>query len=1010
MSSELAIRSNCNYTEKAWHLASILLFLRRPASTIELAERCSLFRLSPKLVRFLCSMPNSPICLSANNFVMLSMSMFSAFGEFLASSMPKVEFRIFGGERMLRSGDDLVYSRKRKKLGNEMMPVVKRRAVLRSVDENERETTNPIATQKIARTCLKGIDLNIAHPDRALNHLIYNRFLKAVNLVNNGDMVVTPSVMNSGIGLLDYQLKIEEDQDRRNNEKTNNVNDMVKFVMEEYLDICYGNETFLDAPTYHGEISRALLSEKIAEFSAVLEETNNEPANLMGGMTIERPPRVEHNQPGEKLSLESTAVINASNNLSNIQMQETKLEYMSEQPLVDNASPEERVESISFGSCSKNFTSVDKLCQANMEIPGDRTHTLNEELTKIKPTSLPAVYADPHFSAQKSRRRSLELKNVPQGELTKNQQTPCKLIQDKTIDIIHKERKNQIHEKAVISMDKSKHIGKNNVSIQERCDNVHKPSKDQQEQRFPEFEAYTVEQEEGSGGYGTVYRARRKTDGLTFAIKCPHANAQRHHVKNELKMLQRFGGRNYVINLECSLKSENSDCFVLQHVDHDRPEVLKKEIDISQLQRYGYCMFKALVGLHKQGVFHRDIKPGNFLFSSKTLYGYLIDFNLAKDLYQKQGNIEKLQPKGAIAAQQNPSVHSKSTSPDKRKKNQGAKFSSFKEAAISGSHRVLESKMLKRKAVDKLKAYEDLGRCNSLTSQGADGSGITSTKDMTSTRTPSVERYRDRQPLPCKGRKALINLAQEAMQNPNLGALKAPASNRKRVAASPGISNRKHIYPTPTPLHSSGIAISGAGTLNNRGDVKPIKDGPCVGTKGFRAPEVLLRSLHQGPKIDVWSAGVTLLYLISGKMPFNGDPEQNMKDIVNLKGNEELWEVAKLHNRESSLPEELLDIGFLPSMTIRDWYKTNTRRPDLLDVIPDSLFDLLEKCLTVNPRLRISAQEALDHEFFVPCHEVTHKRRLLKRDQILDSKSTLLPLLSESVRLLREKLVDPVNF
>lgn len=31
-----------------------------------------------------------------------------------------------------------------------------------------------------------------------------------------------------------------------------------------------------------------------------------------------------------------------------------------------------------------------------------------------------------------------------------------------------------------------------------------------------------------------------------------------------------------------------------------------------------------------QGVYHRDIKPGNFLFSRKDHKGYLIDFNLAR--------------------------------------------------------------------------------------------------------------------------------------------------------------------------------------------------------------------------------------------------------------------------------------------------------------------------------------------------------------------------------------------
>lgn len=38
-----------------------------------------------------------------------------------------------------------------------------------------------------------------------------------------------------------------------------------------------------------------------------------------------------------------------------------------------------------------------------------------------------------------------------------------------------------------------------------------------------------------------------------------------------------------------------------------------------------YCISFANV----KGVVHRDVKPGNFLFSRKTNKGYLIDFNLA---------------------------------------------------------------------------------------------------------------------------------------------------------------------------------------------------------------------------------------------------------------------------------------------------------------------------------------------------------------------------------------------
>lgn len=39
-----------------------------------------------------------------------------------------------------------------------------------------------------------------------------------------------------------------------------------------------------------------------------------------------------------------------------------------------------------------------------------------------------------------------------------------------------------------------------------------------------------------------------------------------------LSFLLYFRGRNFVIKYEDSFKSGNSECFILEHVDHDRPE------------------------------------------------------------------------------------------------------------------------------------------------------------------------------------------------------------------------------------------------------------------------------------------------------------------------------------------------------------------------------------------------------------------------------------------------------
>lgn len=472
---------------------------------------------------------------------------------------------------------------------------------------------------------------------------------------------------------------------------------------------------------------------------------------------------------------------------------------------------------------------------------------------------------------------------------------------------------------------------------------------------LPSFKHFVVEEEEGSGGYGIVYRARRKEDGRVFAIKCPRGKAHSHHVDNERKMLERFGGKNFVIRYEGCFRSGELDCFVLEHVKHDRPENLKKEIDLFQLQWYGYCLLKALSSLHKQGIVHRDVKPGNFLFSRNQTKGYLIDFNLANDLNQKLLRNSK----------------SETVSCGKDITSQ----SSLKSAlGIHANEAAADSKQpfgSKRKRSNKLPMGSDprIDNKSMYGSQAADASGVTSAKDATSTKT-SLDRLK--QPL-YKGRKEIMNYLNETRPDQNTPA--APVSQRKRVAAPVGSVDQNLFVLTPMPLRSGGSAVAGSGLFNSKGHGKQRREGPCVGTKGFRAPEVLLRSSHQGCKVDVWSAGVTLLYLITGKTPFGGDPEQNMKEIVKLRGNEELWEVAKLHNCESSYPSELFDTKFLQSVDLRTWCVANARRPEFLNQLPDSLFDLIDKCLAVNPRCRITSEDALSHEFFAPCHESLRKQK-----------------------------------
>jgi len=131
----------------------------------------------------------------------------------------------------------------------------------------------------------------------------------------------------------------------------------------------------------------------------------------------------------------------------------------------------------------------------------------------------------------------------------------------------------------------------------------------------PEFRDYVVEGEEGTGGYGTVYRVKRKGDGQLFAIKCPLEKTTLNYVNHEIRMLQRVGGKHCITRCEEVIHEEQGVAMeedgghtlinkrpnlVLQYIEHDKPEVLRKEITFEELQQYGFCLFTALAHLHKQ--------------------------------------------------------------------------------------------------------------------------------------------------------------------------------------------------------------------------------------------------------------------------------------------------------------------------------------------------------------------------------------------------------------------------
>ena len=113
-----------------------------------------------------------------------------------------------------------------------------------------------------------------------------------------------------------------------------------------------------------------------------------------------------------------------------------------------------------------------------------------------------------------------------------------------------------------------------------------------------------------------------------------------------------------------------------------------------------------------------------------------------------------------------------------------------------------------------------------------------------------------------------------------------------------------------------------------------------VGSSYYIAPEVLKK--HYNEKCDVWSCGVIMYILLSARPPFGGDDDNDIMERV--------------------------AIG-----------KYDLESPPFSSLSKSSL-DLIQKLLTMDPNLRISAEEALKHPWFKEFKSQELYNRITDRD------------------------------
>ncbi|KAK9468112.1 kinase-like domain-containing protein [Lipomyces arxii] len=160
-------------------------------------------------------------------------------------------------------------------------------------------------------------------------------------------------------------------------------------------------------------------------------------------------------------------------------------------------------------------------------------------------------------------------------------------------------------------------------------------------------------------------------------------------------------------------------------------------------------------------------------------------------------------------------------------------------------------------------------------------------------------------------------------------------------------------------------------------DSRPGRRANRAGTRGFRAPEVLLKCLNQTTKIDVWAAGVILLSFVAKRFPFFNSPDDidAMIEISTIFGKTKMATCSLLHGAifECTIPtihEQGYTLEEIVKWSVGDGESEDEDGSDWCSLInsdqePDfrNAIDLLERCLEVDFRKRLTAKAALRHPF-----------------------------------------------
>ncbi|XP_049604054.1 cell division cycle 7-related protein kinase isoform X2 [Syngnathus scovelli] len=475
----------------------------------------------------------------------------------------------------------------------------------------------------------------------------------------------------------------------------------------------------------------------------------------------------------------------------------------------------------------------------------------------------------------------------------------------------------------------------------------------------------------GEGTFSSVYLGEaRMRDGSRemFALKHLIPTSHPTRIAAELQCLTVAGGRENVMGVEYCFRNEDHVVIVMPYMEHQAIVDIIGSLSFEEVRLYMYHLLKALRHIHQFGIIHRDIKPNNFLYNRKAKTFALVDFGLAQGTSNTQ--IELLKPSTA-----HPPFSFTTTTTTSATRKAPMKKTHVTTMAGASTSRTKHTKDLValRKAPRPVFSEKNLNSSNSTTAATTKREIKTQLVKPVKTGELSSRRF--------------------------LSGRRGPATVRP-LKTHRGV----HQHLTCNCFQTERVCNI---CLSRKQQV-----APRAGTPGFRAPEILTKCPDQGTAIDVWSAGVIFLSLLSGRYPFfkASDDLVALAQIMTIRGSRETVKAAKAFGKAVLCSQELprLDLRVLcetlrgqrpnkdaksisktkpettdegaqkqacetprPHPKSRDkTLKPSSQRHCLVhdergwDTVPDEAYDLLDLLLDLNPNSRITAAQALEHPLF----------------------------------------------